>query len=102
MVHAQRFHQGGSLFLHRVVVARLWTIHRRLNRTGIAYAMQTAEQLDEAMLHAVDFGHRKVLAHLFGQPLKQFTISGHGLLERIHHFATHQMLRGHDIVEIEA
>jgi hypothetical protein len=39
--------------------------------------MEAAEQLDQSMLHSVDFRHREVIRHLLGETLQQVAIAGH-------------------------
>ena len=70
MIIGERFHQRGGLFFNGIVVADLRTKNGSLNNASIANTMQATEQLDEAMLHPVDFRYRKVLRHLLGETLQ--------------------------------
>jgi hypothetical protein len=40
------------------------------NRGLVADTLNTTEQLDQPMLHAVDFRHGKVIRHLLGETLQ--------------------------------
>jgi hypothetical protein len=51
---------GGRFFFKGVVIASLRTKNGGLNRALIAHASQASEQLDQSMLHPVDFRHRAV------------------------------------------
>ena len=70
MVVADRLHEGCGFLLKAVVVTRLGTKNGCFHRTLVADTVTAAEQLDEAMLHSVDFGHCKELRHLLSQPLQ--------------------------------
>src|ERR1700687_4025049 len=64
VVVCERFHQRRRFFFERVVIAGLRTKNGGLNRTLIADTVETAEQLDQSMLHPVAFRHRQVIGHL--------------------------------------
>ena len=69
MVFAERFHQRRGFFFERVVISGLRTKNCGLDSAFVADAMllpsmATAEHLDQAMLHPVDFRYRKVIRHL--------------------------------------
>ena len=64
MVVAQRLHQSGCFFLEGIVIADLRTKNGGLNRALIADTVETAEYLDQSILHPVDFRHREVIRHL--------------------------------------
>ena len=51
VVVAERLHQCGRFFFDRVVIAGLRTKNRGLNSALVADTMETAEHLDQAMLH---------------------------------------------------
>jgi hypothetical protein len=85
MVVAERLHQRGRFFFDGIVVADLRTKNGGLNSALIAHTMETAEHLDQSMLHPVDFRYREVICHLLGETLQQVTVASNRLLERIHH-----------------
>lgn len=69
-VIAERFHQRRSLFFDGIVVASLRTKNSGLNSALIADALETAEHLDQSVLHQVDFGYREVIRHLLREALQ--------------------------------
>ncbi len=69
VVVAERLHKRGRFFFDGVVIADLRTKNSGLNSALIADTMETAEQLNQSMLHPVDFRYRKVFRHLFGETL---------------------------------
>jgi hypothetical protein len=64
MVVSERLHQGGRFFFYGVVIPGLRTEYGGLNSSLVADTMETSEQLDQSMLHPVDFRHREVIRHL--------------------------------------
>src|SRR5208282_1448137 len=64
VVVRERLHQRSRFFFEGVVIADLRTKNGGLNRAFIADAMETAEHLNQAMLHSVDFRYRKIIRHL--------------------------------------
>jgi len=102
VVVAKRLHQRCRFFVEGIVMASLRTKDSGLNSTLIADTMKTAEQLDQAMLHPVDFGYREVIRHLLGKSLQQVTVAGNRLLERIHHLWADQVLGWNHVVQVEA
>jgi hypothetical protein len=74
VIVAERIHQRRRFFFDGVVIAGLQTKNGGLNGALIADTMETAEQLDQSMLHPVDFGYRKVVRHLLGETLQQVTV----------------------------
>ena len=58
VVVAERLHQSTRFFLDGVVIAGLRTKNGGLNRALVADTMETAEHLDQSMLHPVDFRYR--------------------------------------------
>ncbi len=80
VVVAERLHERGRFFFEGIVIADLRTKNGGLNQASMSYAMETAEQLDEPVLHPVDFRHRKVIRHLpFTWP---DALGGHGCARR--------------------
>jgi hypothetical protein len=69
VVVAERFHQGGCFFFDGIVIPGLRTKNSGLNRAFIADTMYTAKQLDQSMLHPVDFRYRKIIRHLLCEAL---------------------------------
>ena len=69
VIIAKRLHQCRCFFFDRVVIAGLRTKNGGLNRALITDAMETSEQFDQSMLHAVDFRYRNVVRHLLGETL---------------------------------
>jgi hypothetical protein len=72
-----------------------------LNSALIADTMETAEHLDQSMLHPVDFRYRKVIRHFLGETLQQVTVASHRLLEGIHHLGADQVLGRNHVVQVE-
>ena len=69
VVVTERLHQRGRFFFDGVVIADLGTKNGGLNGALIADTMETAEQVDQSMLHPVDFRYRKVICHLLSETL---------------------------------
>jgi hypothetical protein len=63
--------------------------------------METAEHLDQSILHPVDFRYRKVIRHLLCEALQQVTVASNRLLEGIHNFGADQVLGRNHVVEVE-
>ena len=72
---SQRLHERGGLLFNATVIAGLRTKHRCLNGRFIAHAVSAAEQINQPMLHPVDFRHREKIRHLLGEPLQQFAVA---------------------------
>ncbi len=71
VIICQRFHQGGSFGLKRIVVTSLGTKNGGLDCVLVAYAVQAAEAVDQEMLHLVDFGDGQIdVRHLLRQTLE--------------------------------
>jgi len=75
VVVTERLHKRGRFFFTGVVIADLRTKNCGLNSALVADAMETAEQLDQSMLHPVNFRYRKVIRHLFGETLQQVAVT---------------------------
>jgi hypothetical protein len=75
VVVAERLHQSSRFFLDGVVIAGLRTKNGGLDRALVADTPETAEHLDQSMLHPVDFRYRKMFRHLLGETLQQVTIA---------------------------
>jgi len=76
MIVDERFHQSGR-FVHQVIIVpALWTENRRLQQTGIANPVNSAEFLDELPMHLDCFGNCNVKEprHLFGEKFVEFLI----------------------------
>ena len=101
VVVAERLHQHGRFFFNGVVIADLRTKNGGLNRALIADTMETAEHLNQPILHPVDFRYRKVIRHLLGETLQQVTVASHRLLEGIHHLGADQVLGRNHVVQVE-
>src|SRR6202040_4201846 len=101
VVFAERLHQSSRFFLDGVVIAGLRTKNGGLNSALIADTMETAEHIDQSMLHPVDFRYRKVIRHLLGETLQQVTIASNRLLEGIHHLGADQVLGRNHVVQVE-
>jgi hypothetical protein len=69
VIVAEGLHQRGRFFFEGVVIADLRTKHGRLNSALIAETMDTAEYLEQSILHTVDFRYRKVIRHLLCETL---------------------------------
>jgi hypothetical protein len=101
MVVAERLHQRGSFFFDGIVIADLRTKNGGLNSALIADTMETAEHLDQSMLHPVDFRYREVIRHLLGETLQQVTVASNRLLEGIHHLGADQVLGWNHVVQVK-
>jgi hypothetical protein len=101
VVVAERLHQRSRFFFDGVVIAGLRTENGGLNGALIADTMETAEHLDQSMLHPVDFRDRKVIRHLLGETLQQVTVASNRLLEGIHHLGADQVLGRNHVVQVE-
>jgi hypothetical protein len=101
VVVAERLHQGGRFFLDGIAIAGLRAKNGGLNRALIADTMETAEHLDQSVLHPVDFRYGKVLRHLLGETLQQVTVASDRLLEGIHHLGADQVLGRNHVVQVE-
>ena len=101
VVVAERLHQRSRFFFDGVVIAGLRTKNGGLNSALIADTMETAEHLDQSMLHPVDFRYRKIIRHLLGETLQQVTIASNRLLEGIHHLGADQVLGRNHVVQVE-
>jgi hypothetical protein len=97
----ERLHQSRGFLFDRAVIAGLRSKNRSLNPAFIADTVRTAEELDESVLHPVDFGTREVIRDLLREALQQVAVACDRLLEGIHHFRTNQVLGGNHIVKVE-
>ena len=101
MVVAERLHQGGRFFFDGIEIAGLRTKNGGLNRALVADTMETAEHLDQSVLHPVDFRYGKGIRHLLGKTLQQVTVASHRLLDGIHHLGAGQVLGRNHVVQVE-
>lgn len=101
VIVAKRLHQRSRFFFDGVVIAGLRTKNGGLNSALIADTMETAEHLDQSMLHPVDFRYRKIIRHLLGETLQQVTVASNGLLESIHHLGANQVLGRNHVMQVE-
>jgi hypothetical protein len=101
VVVGKRLHHRRRFFFDGVVIADLRTKNGGLNSALIADTMQTTEQIDQSMLHPVDFRYRKVIRHLLGETLQQVTVASNRLLEGIHHLGADQVLGRNYVVQVE-
>jgi hypothetical protein len=101
VVVAERLHQRSRFFFEGVVIADLRAKNGGLNSAFIADAMETAEHLDQAMLHPVDFRYRQVIGHLLGETLQQVSVASNRLLEGIHHLGADQVLGRNHVLQVE-
>jgi len=69
VVVAKRFHQRRCFLFDGIVITDLRTKDRGLYSTLVTHAMETAEHLNEPVLHRVRFSHRKVVRHLLCKTL---------------------------------
>jgi hypothetical protein len=76
----------------------LWTKNGGLNSALVADTMETAEHLDQSMLHPGDFRYRKIFRHLLGETLQQVTIASSRPREGIHHLGADQVLGRNHVV----
>jgi hypothetical protein len=63
--------------------------------------METAEYLDQSVLHPVDFRYGKIIRYLLGKTLQQDTGASNRLLESIHHLGAEQVLGRNHVVQVE-
>ena len=77
VVVPERLHHRRRLFFKGIVIAVLRAKNRGLHGAFIPDSMKAAEQLDQSMLHPVDFRYRKIIRHLLGETLQQITVVGH-------------------------
>ena len=101
MVVAERLHQRGSFFFDGMVIADLRAKNGGLNSALIADTMETAEHLNQSMLHPVDFRYREVIRHLLGETLQQVTVASNRLLEGIHHRGADEVLGWNHVVQVK-
>jgi len=101
MVVAERLHQRGRFFLDGVVIADLGAKNGGLNSALIADTRETAEHLDQSMLHPVDFRYREEVRHLLGETLQQVAVVRYGLLKGVHHLRADQVLGGNHVVQVK-
>jgi hypothetical protein len=101
VIVAERLHQRSRFFFDGVVIAGLRTKNGGLNSSLVADTMETAEHLDQSMLHPVDFRYGKKIRHLLGETLQQVTIASNRLLEGIHHLGADQVLGRNHVVQVE-
>jgi len=103
---AERPHQRSRFFFERVVVAVLRTKNGGLDGVLIANAVTAAEPVNQQVLHLVHLPDRQIsfrrinFRHLFGETLQQIAVSGHRLLEGIHHLGAKQVLRRNHIAQV--
>jgi hypothetical protein len=101
MVVAERFHQGRRFFFDGIVIADLRTKNGGLNSALIADTMETAEHLDQSVLHPIDFRYREVIRHLLGETLQQVTVANNRLLEGVHYLGPDQVLGWNHVVQVK-
>jgi hypothetical protein len=77
VVVPERLRQRRRFFFKGIVIAVLRAKNRGLHSAFIPDSMKAAEQLDQSMLHPVDFRYRKIIRHLLGEALQQITVAGH-------------------------